>query len=281
MAHTPSSAAERVERTHRPLVWFVILSFAFTWAWWVPLAVDGAVVEPGHGWPTHLPGLLGPALAAVVVTAATEGRPGLGALWSQVTRWRVSWVWYALVAATAALALTGLVLTPGATSADLLVYSGAPEIGLAVVLYVLVVNGFGEEIGWRGFLAHHLLETRSTVGTAVIVWLVWGVWHLPMFWVVAGFRDFGIAGTVGWAVGLGLGSVFLTWLYRASGRSVVVTALWHTAYNLTTATSATAGTTAVVTSSVVMVAAVIVLMRRTSWQHDRRPGGTKAPVPGH
>lgn len=268
----------REETPVRKIVLFVVLAFVFTWAWWVPLAVAGVVVEPGQGWPTHLPGLLGPALAAVVVTAATEGRAGLAELWSRVTRWRVSWIWYLLVVATVALALTGLVLTPGATPPDLLVYSGAPEMGLALVLYVLVVNGFGEEIGWRGFLAHRLLETRSTVATAVLVWLVWGVWHLPMFWVVGSFRDFGIAGTVGWAVGLGLGSVFLTWLYRTSGRSVLVTALWHTAYNLTTATSATAGTTAVVTSSVPMVAAVVVLLRRSSWQDARTTRGTNAAV---
>jgi hypothetical protein len=74
------------------------------------------------------------------------------------------------------------------------------------------------------------------------------------------------------------GLLGLVLLVAATTRSTVATALWHTAYNLTTATSATAGTTAVVTSSVVMVAAVIVLLRRSSWQGVRERRGTNAAV---
>jgi hypothetical protein len=42
-----------------------------TWAWWLPLAVAGRTVTQGDGWPTHFPGLLGPALAALLVTVVT------------------------------------------------------------------------------------------------------------------------------------------------------------------------------------------------------------------
>ncbi len=42
------------------LVTYVALTFAFSWLWWVPMAVRGQIVHPGQGWPTHLPGLLAP-----------------------------------------------------------------------------------------------------------------------------------------------------------------------------------------------------------------------------
>jgi hypothetical protein len=51
-----------------------------TWAWWLPLAVAGRTVTQGDGWPTHFPGLLGPSLAALLVTAATRGSSGVGEL---------------------------------------------------------------------------------------------------------------------------------------------------------------------------------------------------------
>ena len=88
----------------RRVVWFVLLAYALSWAWWIPQAVAGTIVHQGQGWPTHLIGLMGPALAAIVVTGASEGRAGLRDLWSRTTRWRVSWTWYALIAATASLA---------------------------------------------------------------------------------------------------------------------------------------------------------------------------------
>lgn len=64
----------------RPVTAYLVLACAASWAWWVPMALTGAVSRPGTGWPTHLPGLLGPALAAVAVTALVDGKPGLADL---------------------------------------------------------------------------------------------------------------------------------------------------------------------------------------------------------
>ncbi|WP_062530651.1 CPBP family intramembrane glutamic endopeptidase [Demequina rhizosphaerae] len=249
----------------RALVAFVAIAYAVSWSLWVPLALSGTAVEAGMGWPSHLPGLLGPALAAVIVTAATRGRAGLADLGSRIVRWRVGWYWYALIAATAALAPLSLLAGDPPAPADLLLYSGAPAWGLAMLPYVVVINGLGEETGWRGFLAHGLLARHSRAVTALIVWPVWALWHAPLFWVSANFRELGPAGTVGWVVGIGFGSVLLTWLYDSAERSILVVALWHTAYNLTTATEAAAGVAAAVSSTVVMAASVAILLRRRSW----------------
>lgn len=250
------------------MVAFVALAYLLSWSLWVPLALGGTVVRPGQGWPTHLPGLLGPAIAAVVVTGVTQGRAGLAELWSRMVRWRVPWYWYALVAATAAFVLIPLATGPDTAAGDLLRYSGAPASGVWVVLYALLVNGFGEETGWRGYLAEHLLERHSRAVTSLIVWPVWAGWHLPMFWVVGNFRRFGVGGTIGWLVGIGFGSVFLTWLYQEARHSILVVALWHTAHNFTTATEATASMAAVPSTLVIVVGVVILCLPRSR----RRPG---------
>ena len=49
-------------------IWFVVLAYVASWSWWVPLAISGVEVDQGQGWPTHLIGLMGPALAAIIVT---------------------------------------------------------------------------------------------------------------------------------------------------------------------------------------------------------------------
>jgi hypothetical protein len=77
-------------RSHPVLAYF-LLTYALSWAWFVPLAVRGETVRAGVGWPTQLPGLAGPALAAVTLTALLEGRVGLRDLATRVIRWRIWW----------------------------------------------------------------------------------------------------------------------------------------------------------------------------------------------
>lgn len=262
-------------RDVRSQVWFVVVAYALSWSWWIPLAISGTTVDQGQGWPTHLIGLAGPGLAAVIVTGLGDGRAGLRDLGSRVVRWRVGWRWYALIAATVMLVAVPLFTKSGLVAHDLVRYSGAPSVGLTVVPYVLVVNGFGEEIGWRGFLAERLLDQTDRGRTALIVWPIWALWHLPLFWIVESFLEFGIAGTLGWAIGIGFGSVFLTWLYSSAKRSILVVALWHCAYNFAAATEAGSGVGAVVATAAVVVVAIAVLRQASTWTFDptRHDGG--------
>ncbi len=266
---SPSSGPRRARVTsgRATIVGYVAAAYLLSWSWWIPMAVRGDVVDPGDGWPTHLPGLAGPALAGIAATAATEGRAGLSDLCGRVLRWRVRPVWYGLIAGTAMLSLVAVAL--GSAPGDALRYSGAPAMGVVTVVYVIVVNGFGEEIGWRGVLAEHLLRRTSPGRTALIVWAVWAPWHLPLFWIVGNFRELGVAGALGWVVGIGFGSLFLTWLYRSASHSVLVVALWHVAYNFATATEAGTGLPAAVVTVAVVVASVVILRRPPTW---RPPG---------
>ncbi|HEX2704368.1 MAG TPA: CPBP family intramembrane glutamic endopeptidase [Candidatus Lustribacter sp.] len=258
-AGSPKAPARRAGR----VIAYCGLAYLFSWAVWVPMMIQGQVSRPGQGWPTHLLGLLGPALAALVVTAAVEGRPGVTALARRTLRWRGVGRWYWAVGAillvgagaVAVLALTGAKVP---SVEELSTYSGAPVTEPLLLLgYVLVVNGFGEEIGWRGFLAEELLTRHRVLPTAVVTALIWAGWHLPLFWVVESFRAMGWT-SLGWLVGLVCGSIVLTWMYHGSGRSILLVALWHTAYNVTSATQGTHGIPAAATSTAVMVAAITI-----------------------
>ncbi|HYN67953.1 MAG TPA: CPBP family intramembrane glutamic endopeptidase [Ornithinibacter sp.] len=247
------------------LATYVALAFLFSWSWWVPMAVRGQAAQSGVGWPTHLPGLMGPAFAAVVVTLGWQGTGALRDLGRRAVRWRGVGRWWWSVPAVLALGAVGVgVSAATGTPADprgLAEYSGAPVVSALVLFgYVLLVNGYGEELGWRGLLADGLVDRVGEVRAALLVGVVWAAWHLPLFWVVDGFRSMGWA-TVGWVLGLVAGSIVLTRLYVGSGRSVLLVALWHTAFNFTSATTATEGVSAAITSTAVMVAAVVVLVR--------------------
>ncbi len=166
-----------------PLVSYVLLTYFLSWSFWVPLALGGRTVETGVGWPSQMPGLVGPAVSAVIVTALVGGRAGLVDVWRRLTRWRVGRWWLSVLAILAAGAV-GLALVGGiADTTDLTGYNGiSAGIGpLATIAVVLVINGVGEETGWRGFLADGLLARHSLSVTSLLVALVWAPWHAPLF----------------------------------------------------------------------------------------------------
>ena len=106
--------------THLPAtrpVLFVTLAYAISWAWVIPLAVTGDTVVDGSGWPTHLPALLGPLLAATLCTALA-GRRALRALGASMVRWRIGWRWW-LAAVSPLLALVVVLGVLAVCGADL------------------------------------------------------------------------------------------------------------------------------------------------------------------
>jgi len=258
----------RAQVQRHPVVAFTVLAYTWSWAWWLPFVLRGEAVTPGDPWPTHLIGLLGPAMAALVVSSVAGGGDGIRALVGSVVRWRVSPWWYVVAAATIGIGLVVAAVRDGGLAwNDASTYSGTPNLGLGLTfLLVLVVNGFGEETGWRGFLADRLLHRHGLVASSLTVTAVWGLWHLPLFFLVESLRGLGVA-LAGWVFGLACGSLVLTWIYRNAGRSILVVALLHTSYNFASGTPLMDGVPAATITTAVMLLAGFI-----GWHllHERR-----------
>lgn len=249
----------------RALVAFFALAYALSWAWAIPLAVTHQVVRRGDGWPTHYPSLLGPLLAAFAVTAWTTGRPGVRDLLARMGRWRVRLRWWLAAASPAAflaVALLGLAAAGNQLPAvgDFGRFSGTPAIGLVgVFLLITLVGSLGEETGWRGYALPQLQRRFTALAATLIIAPLWALWHLPQFFVIATYRDFGLVEYVGMLPGLACGAVVLTWLYNRSGGSVLLVIVWHGVYNFVGATQAAVGAVAAVVSTLVMLQALILV----------------------
>lgn len=55
----------------------------------------------------------------------------------------------------------------------------------------LLTGASGEECGWRGYLLPHFMEKRGCVQSSIMVGLVWGFWHLPL-WLISGYSGMGL-----------------------------------------------------------------------------------------
>jgi uncharacterized protein len=142
-------------KKHRLIAFFVL---AYLLTWWIYPVLK---VSPLLG----IFGLFGPALAAIIVAAVTEGKSGVKSLLSRVVRWRVGLLWYLIA--------LGLPTVLSLATAGLNYLLGAPafvQVGsltvFDLVLFVLVV---GEELGWRGYALPRLLEKRSPLIASLIL----------------------------------------------------------------------------------------------------------------
>jgi membrane protease YdiL (CAAX protease family) len=264
----------------RPVLAYFLLAYALSWAWWVPLVMRGATVRAGVGWPTSVPGLLGPAVAAVIVTALVDGRAGLRDLGSRMARWRIGWTWWLVVAGTLSLGLLGAAVTlvtgqPVPALADFTSYTGIGQITPLGVAALVFLGGMGEETGWRGLAADRLVPDHGLTWSALVVGVGWAGWHLPLFGLVDSFRSMGVM-AVGWFIGLVAGSVVLTFLYRQGHRSILLVAAWHTAFNLISGTKATAVVGGTVGSVLVICWGLWVLRR----ERVRAPAGASTAPAG-
>lgn len=140
-------------------------------------------------------------------------------------------------------------------------FNGLPAIGVVGVWAMLtLVDGFGEETGWRGFAIPMLQKRFSPLVVSLAVALFWALWHVPYFFVVPTYKGFGPAAVIGFVIGLTCGSIVLTWLYNRSGESILIVAVWHGTYNLESGAEAVKGTIAAVVSTLVMIQAFLLVV---------------------
>ena len=224
-----------------------VLAYAISWICWLPLLADRQDWVSWSASPYwHLGGALGPAAAALAVTAAVAGRSGVtDMLWRTVAwRGRLGWLGLAVLGPLVLFAAAVLVArVVDGSWADLSRFGASTEYPVLPLAVFWVVNllfyGYGEEIGWRGFAQPTLQRRHSALSAAVIVSAIWAAWHLPLFGITATYRAMPAIGFLGFYFSLLVGSFVLAWLYLRSRASILVVAVFHAAFDIATTTPTT------------------------------------------
>ncbi len=106
--------------------------------------------------------------------------------------------------------------------------SEIPFYYFVVVLLPSIIFGGIEEIGWRGFLQEQLMGKMNLVVLSVLIGIMWGLWHVPLFFV-EGVSHYS-ADFISFMLGAIMFSTYLTWLY-AKTKSIVLVVIFHAAIN--------------------------------------------------
>lgn len=121
-------------------------------------------------------------------------------------------------------------------------------------------NGFGEEIGWRGFALPRLQKGRSALWASLILGAMWSAWHLPAFFYLETYIALGLIVFPMFALGILAGAVILTWLYNTARDCILIVAVWHALFDLVSAGKASDPTMQTVMSIIIMVWAVALVL---------------------
>src|ERR671938_468873 len=138
-----------------PVTALLVLTFGLTWLFEVPQVLDARSELPFAFpfWGVILMGWM-PGFAAVIVAAATGGRPAVKTLFARILVWRVGWPWYLLViGGTAAIWPSAVVVNPlfGGSGLQLPEFSLDLLIGL-VINFVLMFPALSDQLACRGSL---------------------------------------------------------------------------------------------------------------------------------
>jgi membrane protease YdiL (CAAX protease family) len=221
-------------------VWgFFAATYAASWLVWI-----AAILWRGEQ-PHLLLVVLGacvPSLMGIVFTYLTHDRQGRRDFWIRVIDLRrIGWPWLAVI----------LLVFPVVHAVAIPVYAflgGEPpslaNVGTAlvnpglmvqVILANLIISGFSEELGWRGYALDRLQQRWGALAASLILGLVHGLWHIPLFFIpgiTQGEMGLFSLGALVFLAGTVAGAVLFTWVYNNTQRSILAAVLLHFMVNL-------------------------------------------------
>lgn len=170
----------------KKILLYVALTFGLTYAmWWFLAWNPGGLFAYGStaGMVPWVLGVLSPAIVMFVLVKKWGKTEDERVYFKAIFKTRYGW--------KPALAETGIFLIVCLVIAIESAERIEPWYMLAVFFPVMIVGGGLEEIGWRGFLQPSLEKKLPFWLAAPIVGVVWGVWHLPLWFIPGTFQSSG------------------------------------------------------------------------------------------
>lgn len=179
-----------------------------------------------------------PMIAALVLIYRRHGADGAVVLFGRAIDFRrpCGAGWY----------LTALLFMPvvGILEFGVLRSTGAgpplPQIALGEAMFFFAaffVGAIGEELGWQGYLYPALRARLSALGAALVVGVVWALWHVIPFAQLGRGADWILWHSLS-AVAL---RIVIVWLFEKTAGSILVAVLFHTMINVSWALFPNAG----------------------------------------
>ena len=221
------------------LLTYFTLSYLISWVIWLPLyghifGLTNLPTLPFH----HAIGGLGPLFASFITTWIFLKKDGIKTLLAKCLQTKPLIYLAVALVSPFLLAIFALLIgyfidkTPIEIS-GLLRTKEFPQFHfITFFIYNLIFFGFGEEVGWRGFVLPRLQGKMNALTASMLLTLFWALWHVPLFFYRPGYSTMEFSEIAGWVFSLLTGSILLTWLYNSSRGSILICAIFHSTIDI-------------------------------------------------
>ena len=214
-------------RNRSPLTYF-LLTFALSIPFWIAGALTDFQILPGV--PVSALGLLCMVGAASILVYREKGVTGVADLLKRSFDFkRVKakvWYWPTFLIMPAIMTLSFIVMRLTGNQLPSPQFSFATPFILFAVFFIAAI---GEELGWSGYAIDPLQERFGALGGALVLGIVWAVWHFIPLLSVKRSTEW----IAWWLFGTVALRVIITWLYNNTGRSVFIAVIFHAMFNVT------------------------------------------------
>lgn len=174
-----------------------------------------------------------PNVAVIIVLLCIAGWYGVSDVFKKFFVWRVGWKWWCISffipfgICFLAIGLYGLF----GGEIDISQLKHVPMVFVMRFLFSLSLGSIGEEAGWRGFMLPRLQKYFSPLGAALMLGMIWGIWHIPTLTI----KQVELGYVPCFFISIICFSVLLAWIYNSTG-SLLMVALFHNMLNAIDAT---------------------------------------------
>jgi membrane protease YdiL (CAAX protease family) len=204
--------------------------------------------------------LAGPAICGVFFSAIIDGKRGLKHLFSLMVKWKVQFKWYC-----AAILVFPAILLLIFFSLSFVSAKFYPSLLIIPGLFVGLIGGFFEEIGWTGFATPKPLLKFGFIKTGIILGVIHSFWHLFADYLggVDLYKTLYFFHFFLWIIALTALRFFIMWIYSHT-RSLLLPVLAHASFTgsqlILTPSSLNAAETILWYSVFVVVLTILVLI---------------------
>lgn len=206
-----------------PLISFFLVSCIVSWGYWEFIVRPAGFIDERS---MQIPFAWGPLLASLLVLKLSDNH--IIEWIKQISRWRVHVLWYLLALLIPFIDLFVLLILALFGTPISFTEHSALEYPKRFFTTLLIAGSI-EEFGWRGFLQPRLQKRYSALLSAVIVGLLWAVWHFPV--VYFGGASYDPGDFFGFLIILPLWSIIMAWLYNSTRGALIIPMLFHAATN--------------------------------------------------
>ena len=269
---------------------FFGLTYGLSWAIWVPYLLSGKTVD------SPVPALViacsVPSLVGILLTHLTSDNADRNDFWKRVVSFKLIGLrWFAVI-----IGLFPFLLALGLLANNLFGGALPPLRGAvqtltrpaALMLFIganIIGGPLGEEFGWRGFALDRLQNKWNALVASLVLGIIWAAWHLPLFFIKGTPQQgmgFGTFLFWLWSLQVVSLSVFTTWVYNNTQRSILSAVFMHFMFNSTYGITQQDGlplppSTFAANTLIIAVAAVIVIglwgYKTMRFRGDKSTGG--------